>query len=84
MMDPATWKKQCVNTKGFGPEHVPLLVRAVTRLISDSKIPVPAAIYVASNWAGIFKVIGVVFSLFLISLSRDYCHCVCMFSFLFC
>lgn len=56
MMDPNTWKKQCVNTKGFGPEHVPLLVRAVTRLITDSKVPIPAAIYVATNWAGIFKV----------------------------
>jgi hypothetical protein len=81
MMDPATWKKQCVNTKGFGPEHVPLLVRAVTRLISDSKIPVPAAIYVASNWAGIFKVIGEWSSL---SFYLAFKRLLCLFSFLFC
>lgn len=54
--DPDAKKQKCVGTKGFSPEHMPSIVRAMARLITDKKVPVPAAIFVASNWGGIFKV----------------------------
>jgi len=53
--DPDAKKQKCVGTKGFSPDHLPSIVRALTRLISDQKVPAPSAIFVASNWAGIFK-----------------------------
>ena len=47
----------CSGTKGLLPEHVPLVVRAATRLITDGAVPPPAAIFVASNFAGVFKLL---------------------------
>jgi hypothetical protein len=49
-------RRPCQNSKGWQPEHVPLIVRSVTRLISDSRVPTPTCLFVASNWVGLFKV----------------------------
>jgi len=54
--DPDAKRRPCQNSKGWQPEHVPLIVRSVTRLISDQRVPAPTCLFVASNWAGLFKV----------------------------
>ena len=40
-------KQRCHDTKGYTPKDIPLLVRAVSRLIAEDTIPTPRAIFVA-------------------------------------